>query len=69
MRMRAPPGHEVADEAKAWQIVAWYQARWTIEQLFRVMKSQGLQPEDSQLASADRLVKLAAVASTGPSAQ
>jgi hypothetical protein len=33
-----------------------------IEQLFRVMKSQGLQLEDSQLASADRLVKLAAVA-------
>jgi len=54
--------HEVADVAAAWQIVAWYQARWTIEQLFRVMKSQGLQLEDSQLASADRLVKLAAAA-------
>jgi hypothetical protein len=54
--------HEVTDTATAWQIVAWYQARWTIEQLFRVMKSQGLQIEDSQLASADRLVKLAAVA-------
>jgi hypothetical protein len=54
--------HEVADAAAAWQIVAWYQARWTIEQLFRVMKSQGLQLEDSQLASADRLVKLAAAA-------
>jgi hypothetical protein len=54
--------HEVADAAKAWQIVGWYQARWTIEQLFRVMKSQGLQLEDSQLASADRLVKLAATA-------
>jgi hypothetical protein len=54
--------HDVADAAKAWQIVAWYQARWTIEQLFRVTKSQGLQLEDSQLASADRLVKLAAAA-------
>ena len=43
--------HEIADAAAAWQIVAWYQARWTIEQLFRVMKSQGLQLEDSQLAS------------------
>jgi hypothetical protein len=30
--------------------------------LFRVTKSQGLQLEDSQLASADRLVKLAAAA-------
>jgi hypothetical protein len=54
--------HEVADAEKAWQIVGWYQARWIIEQLFRVTKSQGLQLEDSQLASADRLVKLAAAA-------
>jgi hypothetical protein len=54
--------HDVADAEKAWEIVGWYQARWTIEQLFRVTKSQGLQLEDSQLASADRLVKLAAAA-------
>jgi hypothetical protein len=54
--------HDVADAEKAWQIVGWYQARWVIEQLFRVTKSQGLQLEDSQLASADRLVKLTAVA-------
>ena len=54
--------HEIADAAKAWQVVAWYQARWIIEQLFRVMKSQGLQLEDSQLASGERLVKLAAAA-------
>ena len=51
--------HEIADTTKAWQVVAWYQARWIIEQLFRVMKSQGLQLEDSQLASGERLVKLA----------
>ena len=54
--------HDVADAEKAWQIFAWYQARWSIEQVFRMTKSQGLQPEDSQLASADRLVKLAAAA-------
>ena len=54
--------HDIADAAAAWQIVGWYQLRWIIEQLFRVMKSQGLQLEDSQLASAERLVKLAAVA-------
>ncbi len=54
--------HEITDTAGAWQIVGWYQLRWIIEQLFRVMKSQGLQLEDSQLASADRLVKLAAAA-------
>jgi hypothetical protein len=54
--------HSIAAATEAWQIVGWYQARWVIEQLFRVMKSQGLQLEDSQLGSAERLVKLAAVA-------
>lgn len=54
--------HEIADAPAAWQIVGWYQARWIIEQLFRVMKSQGLGLEDSQIASAERLVKLAATA-------
>jgi len=54
--------HTIADVAAAWEIVGWYQRRWVIEQLFRVMKSQGLQVEDSQVASADRLVKLVATA-------
>ena len=54
--------HEVNSEADAWRIVSWYQARWIIEQLFRVMKSQGLGLEDSQMAKAERLLKLAAVA-------
>jgi hypothetical protein len=54
--------HEITGPTGAWQVVGWYQLRWVIEQLFRVMKSQGLQLEDSQLASAERLVKLAAVA-------
>ena len=69
----APPGaepllwrllstHALADADAAWQVVGWYRARWTIEQLFRVLKTQGLQLEDSQIASAERLVKLAAVA-------
>jgi hypothetical protein len=52
--------HEIAYATKAWQVVAWYQDRWIIEQLFRVMKSQGLQLEASQIASGERLVKLAA---------
>jgi Transposase DDE domain len=54
--------HEVASAADAWQIVAWYKLRWIIEQLFRSMKSQGLQIEDSQLQTADRLKKLVAIA-------
>jgi hypothetical protein len=54
--------HEVDDAAKAWRVVAWYQARWNIEQLFRVTKSQGLGLEESQMGSAERLMKLTAVA-------
>lgn len=54
--------HAIADAQAAWRIVGWYQRRWVIEQLFRTMKSQGLQLEDSQVASAERLVKLAAMA-------
>jgi hypothetical protein len=54
--------HAVADAAAAWQIVDWYKMRWAIEQLFRLMKSQGLQIEDSQLATAEALTKLVAIA-------
>ncbi len=54
--------HELGSTADAWQIVAWYKLRWLIEQLFRSLKSQGLQIEDSQLRTADRLKKLVAIA-------
>jgi Transposase DDE domain len=54
--------HAVEDEASAWRIVAWYQMRWTIEQFFRTLKQQGLQLEDSQIETAERLIKLTAVA-------
>lgn len=54
--------HSVPGAEAAWEIVGWYQLRWVIEQMFRVMKSQGLQLEDSQVTTAERLVKLAAVA-------
>ena len=53
--------HEIAGAAAAWQIVGWYQRRWVIEQLHRVLKSQGLQL-DSQVTTAERLEKLAAAA-------
>jgi Transposase DDE domain len=53
--------HGVVDEAAAWQIVDWYRMRWIIEQLFRLMKSQGLDIEASQITEADRLLKLAAI--------
>ncbi len=54
--------HQVQSAAEAWQIVAWYKQRWTIEQLFRTLKRQGLRLEDSQIETADRLLKLTAIA-------
>jgi Transposase DDE domain len=54
--------HAVDDVQAAWQIVDWYRLRWTIEQLFRLMKTQGLRIEDSQLAGAEGLIKLTAIA-------
>lgn len=62
VRWRLLTTHEIADVTAAWQIVDWYRLRWTIEQLFRLMKSHGLQIEDSQLAHAEGLIKLAAIA-------
>lgn len=54
--------HEVAGADDAWRIVEWYKQRWIIEQFFRVLKTQGLKLEDSQIATADRLLKLVAIA-------
>jgi hypothetical protein len=54
--------HAVNDAETAWRIVGWYRQRWTIEQLFRTLKNQGLKLEDSQLEDAERLIKLVAVA-------
>jgi hypothetical protein len=54
--------HAVGDLAMAWRIVDWYRMRWTIEQLFRLIKSDGLRLENSQLETADVLMKLTAIA-------
>jgi len=54
--------HQAAKATDAWQIVDWYRRRWTVEQFFRVLKSQGFRIEDSQLESADTLLKPIAVA-------
>ncbi|MBR0782670.1 IS4 family transposase [Bradyrhizobium iriomotense] len=54
--------HEVNGLEDAWRIVQWYKQRWIIEQFFRVLKTQGLKLEDSQIGAADRLLKLVAIA-------
>ena len=54
--------HPLASANDAWQVVAWYKQRWIIEQFFRSMKTQGLRIEDSQLETAEGLMKLVAIA-------
>lgn len=62
LHWRLLTSHEVASTEDAWRIVEWYKQRWIIEQFFRVLKTQGLRLEDSQIGTADRLLKLVAIA-------
>ena len=59
--------HTVDDIDKARQVIDWYSLRWNIEQLFRTLKSQGLDVESSMLENGtalERLVMLGIVAAT-----
>jgi hypothetical protein len=62
VRWRLLTTHNVFDAASAWQIVDGYRMRWNIEQFWRLLKLQGLRLEDSQLETAERLMKLTAIA-------
>ena len=50
--------HAVASLEDALRIVSWYRARWTIEQVFRTMKSQGFDLEQSQIETPQVMAKL-----------
>ena len=54
--------HAVADTQAARRIVGYYARRWWIEQLFRVLKQQGLQVEATQLTDGQAIVRLVALA-------
>jgi hypothetical protein len=54
--------HPVDTLAAARQIVAWYRMRWTIEQVFRSLKSHCLQIEASQMEEVTAFTKLAVIA-------
>jgi len=50
---------ETLEDAK--EVVRLYRLRWRIEEMFRVLKRDGLDIEDSQLETASRLLNLAAL--------
>lgn len=50
--------HDIDSVEKVSQIIVWYSKRWLIEQLFRTLKTQGINIESSQLESAESLIKL-----------
>jgi hypothetical protein len=52
----------ITDRASAERAIADYRKRWQIEQLFRALKSQGLDIENSQIETPDALRRLAIVA-------
>jgi hypothetical protein len=54
--------HDVETVEDALRLVGWYRQRWHIEQLFRTVKRQGLDIEDSSIVEGDALEKLAVIA-------
>jgi hypothetical protein len=54
--------HAVDNAGQALQIVQWYAWRWNIEQLFRILKTEGLQIQRSQLETGIALKKLCVMA-------
>lgn len=54
--------HAVADRAAARQVIDLYRQRWLIEQVFRTLKTQGLDIEESQVLDPQTMTKLATAA-------
>lgn len=55
--------HPVTTLAQARQCIDWYCQRWHIEQMFRILKRQGLDVESSWLETGERLEKMVILAS------
>lgn len=50
--------HEVTSFAAACEVISWYTQRWHIEQVFRLMKREGLNIESSELEDGEAIEKL-----------
>ena len=57
--------HPVTNIEQAMQIIEWYRWRWVIEQVFRTLKSKGLDLESSEVESYEGLVNLAVLGLIG----
>jgi len=62
LHWRLLTAHVVTTVGEAKEIVRWYRLRWTIEPVFRTLKSAAMQADESQVTEARRFVKLAVVA-------
>ena len=54
--------HQVSSIEDAMTYIGWYKQRWFIEELFRVLKKQGLDIESSQLSTGAAMKKLTVLA-------
>lgn len=54
--------HPVKSVEQALQIIKWYRWRWTIEQLFRTLKTKGLNIEESKVETYHGLINLTTLA-------
>jgi len=54
--------HAVNSPTEAMEVVRWYRLRWTIEQVFRTLKTDGVAVETSQITTPNNLLKLVTVA-------
>lgn len=54
--------HEVGTDEMAMQIIRWYEMRWMIEQLFRLLKLKGFDMEHAELEYFSSILKLTAMA-------
>lgn len=54
--------HEIRDGTDAVTLIYWYTCRWLIEELFRVLKTQGFQLESAELETGYSLRRLGLIA-------